>query len=163
MGVGKSVNWPVGLGGKGNEGVAGVVQQSPGGIGYVELAYAVQTKLPYAFIQNKSGRFIEPSIASTTAAAAGAIGAMQKDVRVSIVNSNGRDAYPIAGFTYILIYKNQLDQAKGKTVVDFLHWASHEGQAYAGKLLYAPLPQPVVKMNDNILKTVVFNGRPLLK
>jgi len=161
VGVGKSVNWPVGLGGKGSEGVSGLLNQAPGAIGYVELAYALQSKLPYAFIRNKSGAFVEPTIASTTAAAAGAVAAMKKDVRVSIVNAAGRGAYPIAGFTYILVYKSQADKAKGTTLVNFLRWAMHEGQGYASALVYAPLPKEVVRMNEAAMKSIVFNGKPL--
>ncbi|MHB9132717.1 MAG: phosphate ABC transporter substrate-binding protein PstS [Armatimonadota bacterium] len=154
VGAGKSVNWPVGIGGKGNEGVSGIVQQTPGSIGYVELAYAVQNKLSYASIRNKSGNFIEPGIASTTAAAAGAVSAMKKDVRVSIVNSAGKTAYPIAGFTYILIYKHPKDAARGKAVVTFLRWANYDGQKYAAPLLYAPLPKEVMHLNEVALKSV---------
>ncbi|MHB9025023.1 MAG: phosphate ABC transporter substrate-binding protein PstS [Armatimonadota bacterium] len=163
VGKGKSVNWPVGLGGKGNEGVAGIVTQTPGSVGYVELAYAVQTKLAYAFIRNKAGKFIEPSIASTTAAAAGAVKAMKKDVRVSIVNASGSSAYPISGFTYVLLYKEQANQTKGRTLVNFLWWAIHDGQKYASPLLYAPLPAPVIKLNETALKTVTHGGKALRK
>jgi len=163
VGIGKSVSWPVGLGGKGSEGVSGVVTQMPGSLGYVELAYALQNKMAYAYMKNKSGTFVEPTIASTTAAAAGAIAAMKKDVRVSIVNAAGKTAYPIAGFTYILLYKNQADSAKGKTLVTFLQWAIHDGQSYAEKLVYAPLPKEVVKMNETALKTITGNGKAILK
>lgn len=163
VGSGKSVNWPVGLGGKGNEGVAGLIEQAPGSIGYVELAYAVQNKLPYAFMRNKAGVFVEPSIASTAAAAANAVPQMKHDVRVSIVNSSARGAYPICGFTYILLYKNQTDRAKGATLVNFLNWAMHDGQTYAPQLLYVPLPKPVIALNEAALRTVVYAGKPLLK
>jgi phosphate transport system substrate-binding protein len=162
VGSGKSVNWPAGIGGKGNEGVAGVLKQTPGSIGYVELAYAEQNKLPYASVQNKAGKYIAPSIASTTAAASGAVAAMKKDVRVSIVNSAGADAYPISGFTYILIYKEQQNAKKGKALVDFLNWAIHDGQQYAEPLVYAPLPDTVITIDQSILKSVTANGKPLL-
>jgi len=154
VGRGTAVNWPTGIGGKGNDGVSGIVKQTPGGFGYVELAYAVQNKLPYAYIQNKAGAFVEPTIASTTTAAAGAIAAMKEDVRVSIVNAAGKSAYPIAGFTYILVYKHQADKAKWKALSGFLNWAIHYGQQFATKLLYAPLPAEVVKLNEAALKTI---------
>ena len=159
VGSGKSVNWPVGVGGKGNDGVAGVVKQTPGAIGYVELAYALENKISYAYLRNKAGRFIEPTIASTTAAAAGSLGAMKKDIRVSIVNASNKDAYPIAGFTYILLYKEQTDAVKGKAVVDFFWWAIHDGQKYAEPLVYAPLPFTVATLDENILKTITVNGQ----
>lgn len=154
VGAGKSVDWPTGIGGKGSEGVSGVVRQRPGSIGYVELAYATQNRLPYAFIRNRAGKFIEPTMASTTAAAAGYIQAMKKDVRVSIVNAPGENAYPISGFTYILVYRNQRDKAKGAETVRFLNWAIHDGQTYARSLQYAPLPEEVVKLNEAALKSV---------
>jgi len=162
VGAGKSVKWPVGIGGKGNEGVAGIVKQTPGTIGYVELAYAVQNKLPYAFVQNKSGQFIEPSIESTTAAANGAAATMKNDIRTLIVNSAEKDAYPIAGFTYILLYKDQTNTEKAKATAEFLRWAIHDGQKEAKPLLYAPLPQSVVSINDEALKSIQSNGKPVL-
>ncbi|MHB9025026.1 MAG: phosphate ABC transporter substrate-binding protein PstS [Armatimonadota bacterium] len=161
VGSGKSVNWPVGIGGKGNEGVAGVLQQTPGSVGYVELAYAEQNKISYASIRNQAGQFVAPSIASTTAAAAGAVEAMKKDVRVSIVNAPGKDAYPISGFTYILLYKEQPDAAKGSALVQFLRWAIRDGQQYAAPLVYAPLPGAVVTINDGALATITHGGKPL--
>lgn len=161
VGSGKSVNWPVGIGGKGNEGVAGILKQTPGSIGYVELAYATQNKLSYACIRNKDGQFVAPSIASTTAAASGAVQAMQKEIRVSIVNAAGKDAYPISGFTYILLYKEQKDAVKGKVLVDLLWWAIHEGQQDAGLLMYAPLPKEVVTLNEATLASITANGKAL--
>lgn len=163
VGYGKSVNWPVGLGGKGNEGVAGLANQTPGALGYVELAYAEQNKMPYAALRNKAGKFVNPSIASTTAAAAGALTAMKQDIRVSIVDAKGNTAYPIAGFTYILLYQTQTDLVRGKALVDFLWWAIHDGQQHAEPLLYAPLPKEVVKLNEAALKSVTVNGKPLRK
>jgi len=154
VGAGKSVDWPVGIGGKGNEGVAGVVKQTPGAIGYVELAYAKQNKLRYASVRNRAGRFVEPTVASTTAAAAGAVSAMKKDVRVSIVNAPGENAYPIAGFTYILVYKGQARREKTKALEGFLLWAMRDGQKYADDLLYAPLPDEVVRMNEVRIKEI---------
>lgn len=163
VGAGKSVKWPVGIGGKGNEGVAGIVKQTPGTIGYVELAYAVQNNLPYADVQNKAGLFIKPSIESTTAAAEGAASDMKKDIRVSIVNSPVKNAYPIAGFTYILLYKDQPDAKKGKALVEFLEWAIHDGQKMAKPLLYAPLPANVVSIDDKALKSLTSNGKSVLQ
>lgn len=162
VGAGKAVNWPVGIGGKGNEGVAGVLKQTPGSIGYVELAYASQNKLPMAAVKNAAGAWVEPGIASTTAAASGAAAKMRSDVRVSIVNAPGKEAYPICGFTYILLYREQSNAAKGKALVDFLNWAIHDGQREASPLLYAPLPAAVVALNDQALGTVTSAGKPLL-
>jgi phosphate transport system substrate-binding protein len=153
VGAGKAVNWPVGIGGKGNEGVAGLVKQTPGGIGYVELAYSVQNGLDYAKLKNRAGKFVAPTLASTTAAAAGAVKAMQKDIRVSIVNASGEEAYPIAGFTYLMVYTTQSGE-KGKALVEFLRWGINDGQKYAAPLLYAPLPEEVVKINEATIKTI---------
>ena len=151
-GKGTAVNWPVGLGGKGNEGVAGLVKQTPGALGYVELSYAVKNNLAYASIQNKSGNFIEPTLDSTSKAAEGV--SILSDFRVSLVNSGNAEAYPVAGFTWLLIYKNPDDAEKGKTIVDFIKWAVHDGQKYTKDLLYAPLPQDVVAMIDKKLADV---------
>lgn len=141
-GRGKTVQWPVGLGGKGNEGVAGQVKQTPGTVGYVELAYALQNRLAVALVQNASGNFIEPTIESITAAADGIMARLgeNSDYRVSIVNAPGDQAYPISSFTWILVYENQLDATKGKKLVDFLRWMYSEGQQSAPALDYAPLP-----------------------
>jgi len=154
VGVGKSVGWPVGLGGKGNEGVAGLVKQTPGAVGYVELAYADANNLPYAFVQNKSGNFIEPSLAATSAAIAGKMNDMPKDFRVSIVNADAPDAYPISGFTWILVYKNQKDAVKGKALLGFLRWAISDGQKYASELGYAPLPDAIKPMITEKLDSI---------
>jgi phosphate transport system substrate-binding protein len=154
VGAGKSVNWPVGIGGKGNEGVAGVVKQTPGAIGYVELAYAVQNKIAYAEVRNRSGEFVMPTIESTTAAATGAVDSMKKDIRTLIVDSRAKGAYPISGFTYILLYNKQTDHVKGANLVKFLQWAMHDGQKMAKSLLYAPLPAKVVAINEAALKSV---------
>jgi phosphate transport system substrate-binding protein len=142
-GKGKEVQWPVGLGAKGNEGVAGQVKQTPGAIGYAELAYATQNNLSTAAIRNAAGEFVAPSIASATAAAAGAASALPSgtDYRVSIVNAAGKGVYPISSFTWIIVYQKQTDAAKGKKVVDFLRWALSDGQAMAAPLDYAPLPE----------------------
>jgi phosphate transport system substrate-binding protein len=142
VGFATSVNWPAGVGGQGNEGVAGQVRQLPGGIGYVELAYAVQNNLPWAQMKNKSGTFLEPSLAGTTAAAAVPIPA---DMKVLVTDSENPQAYPIAGFTWALVYVNQPDAAKGKTLASFLWWAIHDGQKEATALNYGPLSADVVK------------------
>ncbi|MGB9860245.1 MAG: phosphate ABC transporter substrate-binding protein PstS [Moorellaceae bacterium] len=163
VGKGTSVQWPLGIGAKGNEGVAGTVKQTPGSIGYVELAYAVQNKLPYASIRNKAGKFIEPSLETTTAAAAGAADNMPEDMRVSITDSPGENAYPIAGYTYILVYKDQKDKAKGEALVEFLWWAIHDGEKYAKDLLYAPLPENVVKKAEEKIKQINYQGAPFIK
>lgn len=152
VGKGTSVNWPVGLGGKGNEGVAGLVKQMPGSLGYVELSYAIKNNLAYGFVQNKSGNFIEPTLESTSEAATGVL--MPSDFRVSLVNSPNPEAYPVAGFTWLLIYRNQKDPVKGKMILDFIRWAIHEGQEYADDLLYAPLPVDVVQMIEKKLEEV---------
>ncbi|MEO8575425.1 MAG: phosphate ABC transporter substrate-binding protein PstS [Gemmatimonadales bacterium] len=141
-GRGKEVAWPVGLGGKGNEGVSGQVKQTPGAIGYVELAYAKQNKLPYASILNAAGKFVAPSPEGMTAAAAGIAEKLpaNTDYRLSIVNAAGADAYPISSFTWILVYRDQADSVKGRKLRDFLRWALTEGEAQASSLDYAPLP-----------------------
>ncbi len=159
VGRGTSVKWPVGLGGKGNEGVAGQIKNTPGALGYVELAYAVTNKLPVASVRNPSGKFIEPTIASTTAAAAAN---MPADFRVSLTNAPGEAAYPIASFTWLLVYKDQPDEAKGKALVKFLWWATHEGQRYPSDLLYAPLPALVVKQIEAKIHQINYQGKPLL-
>ncbi len=154
VGKATSVNWPLGLGGKGNEGVAGFVRQTPGSIGYVELAYAVRNGLPYAYLKNESGNFIEPTIESTSKAAEGV--PIPEDFRVSIVNSSNPQAYPIAGFTWLLIYKDMDDHVKGEAIVNFIKWAIHDGQAYTKDLLYAPLPAQVVGMIETKLTHVKY-------
>ncbi len=164
VGRGTSVSWPVGLGGKGNEGVAGLVKQTPGSVGYVELAYVMQNKLPYADVKNKDGVWVAPSLKATTAAAAGGAAEMAKtgDVRVSISYAPGHDTYPIAGFTYLLVPKVQDNPEKGKALVNFLWWAIHDGQKFAPELLYAALPPQVVKINEGIIKSITYGGKPLL-
>ena len=142
-GQGKEVQWPVGLGAKGNEGVAGQVRQSPGAIGYVELAYATQNKMATARLRNANGEFVAPTIESVTAAAAGAASKLpaNTDYRVSIVNAPGAGVYPISSFTWIIVYQQQADAAKKQKLVDFLHWALTDGQAMEAALDYAPLPE----------------------
>jgi phosphate transport system substrate-binding protein len=162
VGKGTSVNWPVGLGGKGNEGVAGQIKTTPGALGYVELAYAIENQLPAAAIRNQAGTFIAPSIQSTTAAAASAAKAMPADFRVSLTNPAAPDAYPIASFTWLLVYQDQPDPVKGRAVVHFLHWAIHEGQKFTASLLYAPLPAAVVPQIAARLGQITSQGKPLL-
>ena len=161
VGRGKSVNWPVGLGGKGNEGVAGVVKQIPGAIGYVELAYSTQNKMTVAAVRNREGKFILPSLESTSEAAAGAAKTMPADFRVSLVDAPGKDAYPICGLTWILLYKDQKDEAKGKALVTFLKWAMSDGQKRNAPLLYAPIPKTVVEKVDAALKQIRYKGKSL--
>ena len=152
VGVSTSVNWPAGVGAKGNEGVSGLVRQTPGAVGYVELVYALQNKIPYGSVQNKSGQFVTASLQSVTAAAAGVT--MPDDFRVSITNPDGADAYPIASFTWMLLYQHPTDKVRGKAMVDFLKWALTEGQKFAPDLGYAPLPQAVVAKEMQALAKV---------
>ena len=146
VGVNTSVKWPTGVGGRGNEGVASVVSQTPGAIGYVELIYALQTKTAYGTVQNMAGEFTKASVASVTAAAAAAAAQMPADFRVSITNAPGKGVYPISSFTWLLLYENAKDKAQAKTMVDFLKWALADGQKLAPELGYAPLPEAVVKL-----------------
>lgn len=160
VGVGRSLNWPTGLGARGNEGVAALVRQTPGAIGYVEQAYAEQNNLAQAALQNKDGYFVLPSLEGASLAAAGV--EMPPDYRVSIVNGSGKDAYPIATFTWLLVYQDAWDHEKGKHLAEFLWWAIHDGQRFAPELNYAPLPDAVVKSLEETLAGLVYNGQPLL-
>jgi phosphate transport system substrate-binding protein len=146
VGVNTAVNWPTGVGGKGNEGVAGLVSQTPGSIGYVELIYALQNKISYGSVQNMAGEFVTASEASVTAAAAAAAGQMPADFRVSITNAPGKGAYPISSFTWLLLYENPKDKNQAKIMVDFVKWALADGQKFAAGLGYAPLPAEVIKL-----------------
>jgi phosphate transport system substrate-binding protein len=146
VGVATSVNWPTGVGGKGNEGVTGLVRQVPGSIGYVELIYALQNKVAYGSVQNLAGEFVRASVQSVTAAAAAAAAKMPADFRVSITNAEGKGAYPISSFTWLLLYENPKDKAQSKAMVDFVKWALGDGQKFAAAMGYAPLPAEVVKM-----------------
>jgi phosphate transport system substrate-binding protein len=146
VGVKTAVNWPTGVGGKGNEGVSGLVSQTPGAIGYVELIYALQTKTSYGSVQNASGEFVKASVDAVTKAAAGAAANMPADFRVSITNAPGKGVYPISSFTWLLLYQDAKDKAQAKTMVDFVKWALGDGQKYCGDLGYAPLPPSVVKL-----------------
>jgi phosphate transport system substrate-binding protein len=148
------VNWPTGIGGKGNEGVAGLVTQSPGSIGYVELIYALQNKINYGSVQNMAGEFIGASVGSVTAAAAAAAGKMPADFRVSITNAEGKGVYPISSFTWLLLYEHPKDKAQARVMLDFMNWALGEGQKYAGELGYAPLPAEVVKLELQALNKI---------
>jgi phosphate transport system substrate-binding protein len=161
VGAGTSPNWPVGLGGKGNEGVTGQVKQTPNTIGYVELAYAVQNKLPVALVKNASGAFVEPSLDAVTAAAAESLPTTPEDLRVSITNVGGAGAYPISSYTYILAYKDQKDAAKGKALVDFLWWGIHDGEGFAKEMQYAPLPADIVKRAEAKINSITAGGKSL--
>jgi len=153
VGKGTSPHWPVGLGGKGNEGVAGSVRQLPGSIGYVELIYAVQNKIPYGSVKNSSGVFMKASLESTTAAAASAK-SMPADFRVSITDAPGKDAYPISSFTWLLIPQTSKDAQKGKILADFLTWMVNDGQKMVADLSYAPLPTTVAEKVKAAIKQV---------
>jgi phosphate transport system substrate-binding protein len=151
VGVNTSVNWPTGVGGKGNEGVTGLVKQTPGSIGYVELIYALQNKINFGTVQNADGEFVKASEQSVTAAASGAAANMPADFRVSITNAPGRASYPISSFTWILLYESPKDKAQAKVLVDFMKWALSDGQKFASDLGYAPLPAEVVKQEMDAL------------
>lgn len=161
VGVGTAVSWPAGVGAPQNDGVAGQVRQIPGAVGYVELAYALQNKMTYAAIQNRSGRFVLPSVETTSHAAAGM--PMPGDYRTMVVDAPGEESYPIAAFTWILLPKEQRDPVKGRALVDFLWWAIHDGQQYAPALHYAPLPDSLVKRLEATLREVTHQGKPLLE
>src|ERR687888_1413821 len=170
VGKSKSVPWPTGIGAPGNEGVANAIRGTPNTIGYVELAYALTTKMPYASLQNQAGKFIEPSINSTKAAISASAPKLPKGDeswdQVSMVNAPGPDSYPIASFSYLLLYKElstnpSIDNAKAKALVDFISWAITDGQKFADKLGYVPLPDQVVKLDQDTLKSLTFQGKPL--
>jgi phosphate transport system substrate-binding protein len=151
VGVKTAVNWPAGVGGKGNEGVSGLVSQTPGSIGYVELIYALQTKTAYGQVQNADGEFVRASVEAVTLAAAGAAANMPADFRVSITNAPGKGVYPVSSFTWLLLYENPSDKAQAKTMTDFVKWALTDGQKYCADLGYAPLPASVVKLEMTAL------------
>jgi phosphate transport system substrate-binding protein len=165
VGKGPSVNWPVGLGGRGSEGVSSTVSQTPGAIGYVELAYATINKIQFATLRNSSGNWITPSLEAVTAAAAGAMKDMgpNTDFRVSITNSSGPQAYPISTFTWLLVHKSYSDTAKARALVHFIWWAESEGQAKAPQLGYAPLPKDLHPWIEARLRSITAAGRPVLK
>jgi phosphate transport system substrate-binding protein len=154
VGRGTALKWPAGLGGKGSEGVTGLVQQTPGALGYVELTYALTNHIPVATILNHDGNWVEPTLAGVTAAAAGAAANMPADFRVSITDAPGSHSYPISSFTWLLVYLQQSDHAKGQAIVDFLKWALTSGQKDAAPLNYAPLPESVVSKELEALKQI---------
>ncbi len=154
VGKGTSVSWPVGLGGKGNEGVTGLVKQTPFSIGYVELIYATSNGLPYADVKNQAGTFVKPSLESVTAAAVGFAQSMPDDFRVSITDGPGSASYPISGMTWLLVYEKQKDTDKGKKLTQFLGWMMRDGQKYAPELGYAPLPKEVLVKEEAALGRV---------
>jgi phosphate transport system substrate-binding protein len=164
VGAGSSINWPAGLGGKGNEGVAGLVKQTPGAIGYIELAYAMQNKMPFASVQNKSGNFIAPTVASTSAASNINL---PEDSKVSLSNTDAVDGYPISGFTWAILYKEQnyskRSAKKAEQLLKLLWWNIHEGQGFCEELHYAPLSPAAVKVAEVILKSATFDGKQILQ
>ncbi len=161
VGAGTSVNWPVGIGGKGNEGVTGQVKQTPNTLGYVELIYALQNNLPVGLIKNKSGNFVPASLDSVTAAAAESVANTPDDLRVSITDSPGANAYPVSSYTYILAYKEQKDATKGKALVDYLWWCIHDGEKFTSDLKYSPLPAEIVKRAEEKINSITAGGKPL--
>jgi len=161
VGKGASVNWPVGLGGRGNAGVAATVTQTPGAIGYVELGYATINKMPYGQVRNSAGKFVTPTLESVTAAAAGVLSKLgaNTDFRVSLTNPEGAAAYPISTMTWLLVHKTYTDAAKAKALVQFIWWSETEGQSLAPDLGYAPLPQQLRPWIQNRLKSITADGR----
>jgi phosphate transport system substrate-binding protein len=163
-GKGSAIDWPTGVGGKGNEGVAGLVKQTPGSIGYIELAYAIQNKMAFAKIQNKAGNFITPTVASTSAA-----GNIQipDDAKVSLTNTDATDGYPISGFTWALLYKeqkyNNRSLERATNLLNLLWWNIHEGQQYCEGLNYAKLSPSAVSIAEKILRSATYDGKPILK
>ncbi len=159
VGRGTSVNWPVGLGGKGNEGVAGEVKQNQYAIGYVELIYAMQNKLGVGLVKNRAGTFVEPSLDSVSAAAAGVAKTIQPDLRASIVDARGENAYPISGFTYLLVYKNLDDRAKGIALTRLAWWATHDAQQLNKDLGYAPVPAEITAKSEAFIRQIAAGGQ----
>jgi phosphate transport system substrate-binding protein len=153
VGAGKSVKWPTGLGGKGNEGVAGLIKQNQGSIGYVELIYSLQNNLSIADLMNKAGKYVKPSIESVTKAAQGSLKDIPSDFRVSITNAEGKESYPISSFTYLLVYQ-EMPNPKGMEIIKFLNWAVTKGQNYTAELHYSPLPKPLVEKVKAKIKTL---------
>jgi phosphate transport system substrate-binding protein len=160
VGNANSVNWPGDIGGQGNAGVAGQVQQIPNSIGYVELAYAVQNKLQFAQLKNSAGNYITPSLASASKAADGV--ALPDDMKIMMTNSANPEAYPIVGFTWILAYVNQTDKAKGQALVDMLWWATHDGQGLNDALTYPRLPGAATTKAEAMIRSIKYQGQPLL-
>jgi phosphate transport system substrate-binding protein len=164
VGKGTSVNWPAGLGGQGNPGVANIVKQTPGAIGYVELIYAIQTSIGYGLVRNKAGNYVQATLATTSSAAAGAVASLDPntDFRVSITDADGPQVYPIASFTWLLLPKQMTDATKARALLEFVWWAVHDGQRYNEALSYGRLPEPVVRLEEQRLKSVTVNGTPVL-
>jgi phosphate transport system substrate-binding protein len=163
VGKGTAVNWPVGLGGQGNPGVASTVRRTPGAVGYVELIYARQNHIPYGLVRNRAGNYVEATLASTAAAAASAEFSPDTDFRVSITDAPGADAYPIASFTWLLLRQNMtLEPNKARSLIEFAWWATHGGQRYANGLDYGVLPAPVVRIIEARLRSITNAGRPVL-
>jgi phosphate transport system substrate-binding protein len=164
VGAGTALNWPVGLGAKGNPGVAGLVKQTPGSVGYVELIYALENKMPYGTVRNRSGRFIRPTLASTSTAAQISL---PDDMKADLTDTASRDGYPIGGFTFILVYRDQKygqrteEQAKG--VVDLLWWMTHEGQQYAEPMQYAPLSKAAQDKTEKLIRSITYGGGRMMK
>lgn len=156
VGWGKAVKWPVGVGGKGNEGVAGLIKQIPGTIGYIELAYAKQNNIPYAKMKNRSGNFVEPSIEGTTAAAKGALHRMPADFKIMITDSPGEEAYPICGFSWVVVRVKQADAQTGKALVDLLNWMMDKGNGEVADLYYAPFPDSLVEKVKTAVATIKY-------
>jgi phosphate transport system substrate-binding protein len=154
VGIATSVNWPAGVGAKGNEGVSGLVKQTPGAIGYVELIYALQNKIANGSVQNSAGEFVKATTQAVTAAGAVAAKSMPKDFRVSITNAPGQGVYPISSFTWLLVYENPKDKIQARAFVDFLKWALTDGQKFASALGYAPLPDEVVKLELAVIPQI---------
>ncbi len=160
VGVGKAVRWPKGLGAKGNEGVTGQIKVTPGSIGYIELAYALQNDLSIAAVKNRAGNFVEPEVSAITAAAKGV--KLPESLHASLTNAKGEKAYPISSFTYLLVYQDAKDETKGRALARFIWWALHDGQKFSADLHYAPLPEKVVSKAEKRLKGLTFEGKPLL-
>jgi phosphate transport system substrate-binding protein len=164
VGSGTSLNWPTGLGGKGNPGVAGLVQQTPGSVGYVELIYALQNKMPYGTVRNRKGNFVTPTLISTSKAADTNL---PDDMKVSLTDSDAPEGYPISGFTWILTYKDLnyggMTEEKAKEVVKLLWWMTHEGQKYAEPLDYAPLSKKAAEKAEKLIRSITYNSRVVMK
>lgn len=156
VGWGKAVKWPVGVGGKGNEGVAGLIKQIPGTIGYIELAYAKQNSIPYAKLKNRSGNFVEPSIDGTTEAAKGALHRMPSDFKIMITDAPGEEAYPICGFSWVVVRVKQSDPGTGKAIVDLLNWMMDKGNSEVADLYYAPFPDSLVEKIKSAVATIKY-------
>lgn len=164
LGKGTTINWPVGIGAPQNSGVASTLQQTPYSIGYLEFFYAKNNSIPYAFIQNENGQFVEPSLTSIANAAKAGTSLLLADVRSSIVNLPGDNVYPISSFTYLLVYKDlsYMDQARATAIVKFIWWAIHDGQSYSEGLLYPKLPSDIVVLGENILRQVTYQGTSII-